>query len=129
MFGEELQKYRMRLTPVARGLDAVLFAIVESFATFLVDGDPERLRLCENPDCRWVFYDTFDWRLYNKSLALQQSEGALVLSSLTDGAVLSHANSATPATFTWDMPPSSLQIQRDSLWWSCWWPSLSRRFC
>jgi len=36
----------------------VLFAVVESFASFLVEGDPERLKLCENPDCRWVFYDT-----------------------------------------------------------------------
>lgn len=49
---------RVRLTPTAKGLDAVLFAVVESFASFLVEGDPERLKLCENPDCRWVFYDT-----------------------------------------------------------------------
>ena len=49
---------RVRLTPTAKGLDAVLFAVVESFASFVVEGDPERLKLCGNPDCRWVFYDT-----------------------------------------------------------------------
>jgi predicted RNA-binding Zn ribbon-like protein len=50
--------FRLRLTPASGGLDAVLFAIAESFAAFLVEGDPERLKACENPDCRWVFYDT-----------------------------------------------------------------------
>ncbi len=51
-------KYRVRLEPSAKGLDAVLFAIAVSFAGLLETGDPSRLRLCENPDCRWVFYDT-----------------------------------------------------------------------
>ena len=49
---------RVRLVPMARGLDAVLLALVESFAAFLVEGDSERLKLCGNPDCRWVFYDS-----------------------------------------------------------------------
>ena len=49
---------RLRLVPTRQGLDAVLLAIVESFASFVVSGEPERLKLCENPDCRWVFYDT-----------------------------------------------------------------------
>lgn len=48
---------QLRLEPGSGGLDAVVLAIVESFAAFLADGDPARLRLCENADCRWVFYD------------------------------------------------------------------------
>ena len=36
----------------------MLFGITESFAAFLAEGDPTRLKLCENRDCRWVFYDT-----------------------------------------------------------------------
>ena len=51
-------EFRLRLTPTARGLDGALFGITESFATFLAEGDPTRLKLCENHDCRWVFYDT-----------------------------------------------------------------------
>jgi predicted RNA-binding Zn ribbon-like protein len=50
--------FHLRLTPVAEGLDAALYAIARSFASFLVDGDPHRLKICENPDCQWVFYDT-----------------------------------------------------------------------
>jgi predicted RNA-binding Zn ribbon-like protein len=54
----EGEAVRLRLAPTAPGLDALLFAIAESFATFLVEGDPTRLKTCENPDCRWVFHDT-----------------------------------------------------------------------
>ncbi len=50
--------FRLRLTPTAKGLDGVLFSVAESFAVFLAEGDPTRLKLCENHDCRWVFYDT-----------------------------------------------------------------------
>ena len=52
------EEFRLRLAPDASGLDAVNFAIAESFAGFLVEGDPTRLKACENPDCGWVFYDT-----------------------------------------------------------------------
>lgn len=31
--------------------------IVRSFAEFIAAHDPHRLRICGNPDCRWVFYD------------------------------------------------------------------------
>lgn len=49
--------FRLHLVPAARGLDAVCFAVAISFAEFLVEGDPSRLRICNNPDCGWVFYD------------------------------------------------------------------------
>lgn len=32
--------------------------LAESVARELTQGRPERLRVCENPDCRWVFVDT-----------------------------------------------------------------------
>lgn len=50
--------FHMRLDPTAGGTDAVLFAVAASFAEFLATGDPSRLKLCDNPDCLWVFYDT-----------------------------------------------------------------------
>jgi predicted RNA-binding Zn ribbon-like protein len=53
----ERGEFRLQLVPTARGLDAVCFAIAASFAEFLVEGDPSRLRTCDNPDCGWVFYD------------------------------------------------------------------------
>jgi predicted RNA-binding Zn ribbon-like protein len=33
------------------------FAVAHSCAEFLATADLSRLRLCENPDCAWVFYD------------------------------------------------------------------------
>ena len=50
--------FRLRLTSTRKGLEAVQFAIAESFAAFLAEGDPTRLKACQNPDCRWVFYDS-----------------------------------------------------------------------
>jgi predicted RNA-binding Zn ribbon-like protein len=49
--------YHVDLVPTGRGADGLLHAIAMSFAEFLVDHDPTRLRICENDDCRWVFYD------------------------------------------------------------------------
>ena len=49
--------YRMRLDPVRTSLRAVLAEIAKSFADMLIEGDLARIKLCENPDCRWVFYD------------------------------------------------------------------------
>ena len=39
------------------GIADVLADIAASFAEVLVEGDPSRIKLCENADCRWVFYD------------------------------------------------------------------------
>jgi predicted RNA-binding Zn ribbon-like protein len=50
--------YALRLASTARGLDALLFEITASFASFLEKADPTRLKTCENPDCVWLFYDT-----------------------------------------------------------------------
>ncbi len=49
--------YRMRLDPVRASLRAVLAEIAKSFADILIEGDLTRIKLCENSDCRWVFYD------------------------------------------------------------------------
>ncbi len=57
-FQMEGDSVQLRLTPSSNGLDAVILAIAESFAAFLADGDPTRVRLCENADCKWVFYDS-----------------------------------------------------------------------
>ncbi|MEW4369666.1 CGNR zinc finger domain-containing protein [Paenibacillus kandeliae] len=39
------------------GWHAVAAEIVTDFAKTLLDGDARRIRHCDNPDCRWVFYD------------------------------------------------------------------------
>ncbi len=35
----------------------VAWQTAASFARILVEGAPARLKRCDNPDCRWVFYD------------------------------------------------------------------------
>jgi predicted RNA-binding Zn ribbon-like protein len=38
-------------------LDQARATIASSFAHFLADGDPDRLRICDNDGCRYVFVD------------------------------------------------------------------------
>ena len=49
--------YRVELVPVERNWDWVLAEVAASFAELLAHHDPHRVKVCENPDCRWVFYD------------------------------------------------------------------------
>jgi predicted RNA-binding Zn ribbon-like protein len=49
--------YQIRLLPAAEGIDGLLAEITASFAEVFTVGDPTRIKLCENPDCRWVVYD------------------------------------------------------------------------
>jgi len=48
----------IRLAPAARGLEAVLGDVAAEFAAVFEKGEQGRIRLCENPDCRWVIHDT-----------------------------------------------------------------------
>lgn len=53
----EVRAYRMRLVPKKVAIGGVLAEIAASFAEVLIEGDPSRIKICENPDCKWVFYD------------------------------------------------------------------------
>ena len=39
-------------------IDDALARLSEALVTELTAGDPERIRICDNDTCRWVFYDT-----------------------------------------------------------------------
>jgi predicted RNA-binding Zn ribbon-like protein len=45
------------LAPVATGIERVLGTVAASFAELLANGDPTRIKVCANPDCRWVILD------------------------------------------------------------------------
>lgn len=49
--------FRLRREPVRAGIGGTLSRIAWSFAESLVRADRGRLRICDNPDCQWVFYD------------------------------------------------------------------------
>lgn len=49
--------YAIRESPAAPGWTQAMAAIAASFAGLLASGGASRLRLCDNPDCRWVYVD------------------------------------------------------------------------
>lgn len=48
---------RMRLLGVGENWEQVMAEVAASFAEMLIRGEGVRIRVCENPDCRWIFYD------------------------------------------------------------------------
>ncbi|MBB6669132.1 CGNR zinc finger domain-containing protein [Cohnella nanjingensis] len=49
--------YRIDRQPTDRNLAWLESEIVLSFARLLTDGEPKRLKICENDRCKWIFYD------------------------------------------------------------------------
>ncbi len=49
--------YRLDLVPLRQDWPQVRAEIAASLAGTLVEGEGARVRICENPDCCWVFYD------------------------------------------------------------------------
>ncbi len=45
------------LLPIGSGVEAVLGQVAASFVAMLAEGEPQRLKVCANPDCGWVMYD------------------------------------------------------------------------
>lgn len=52
----------------------------------------------------WTFYDTFDWRLFNKSLVLRHSGQITQLVALSTAESLLWLPGAAPPRFAWDLP-------------------------
>jgi CHAD domain-containing protein len=55
------------------------------------------------------FYDTFDWRLFHRSLVLYSCGNKLLLRKLFDGAVLHSVNLVSPPVFPSDLPGGELK--------------------
>ena len=58
---------------------------------------------------QYVYYDTFDWRLYNKSLLLCSTAHTLLLQSFETMTVLERAPMTVPPVWLADFPSGSLQ--------------------
>ncbi|MGE5541895.1 MAG: CGNR zinc finger domain-containing protein, partial [Bacillota bacterium] len=50
-------QYRIDVLPVAEDWTWILGEIAASFADLLSRHGPTRIKVCQNPDCHWVFYD------------------------------------------------------------------------
>jgi predicted RNA-binding Zn ribbon-like protein len=51
------EHYQTRQLPLNNDWHWVLGEVAASFAALLAHHDPSRIKQCENPDCRWVYYD------------------------------------------------------------------------
>lgn len=49
--------YRLELVAPRRDWSWVAAEIAASFAGLLASRDPQRVKICNNPDCGWIFYD------------------------------------------------------------------------
>ena len=49
--------YLIEIEPEKRDWDWVQTEIAASFAHLLTDHEPERIKICANPNCLWIFYD------------------------------------------------------------------------
>ena len=56
-----------------------------------------------------VFYDTFDWRLFNKGLVLFESENRLFLRKLFKKKIINSTDISSPPVFLWDFPDCELK--------------------
>lgn len=50
-------EFQLSLQPVKKDWDWALHEIAASFAKILSSEDKSRVKICENADCGWVFYD------------------------------------------------------------------------
>ena len=58
---------------------------------------------------KFGIYDTFDWRLFGKSLVLYGSESELILYRLSDHKIVQRAGVMSLPTFAWDFPNGGLK--------------------
>ncbi|MFM9330490.1 CGNR zinc finger domain-containing protein [Paenibacillus mesotrionivorans] len=54
---EACPPYRLEEERQGQGWAEVQGAVAASFARMLAHNEPGRIRICDNPDCLWVFYD------------------------------------------------------------------------
>ncbi|MGE5542348.1 MAG: CGNR zinc finger domain-containing protein [Bacillota bacterium] len=50
-------QYQMEEAPLEKNWNWVRAEIARGLADMIAHGDPARFRICENPECLWVFYD------------------------------------------------------------------------
>ncbi|KRE45917.1 CGNR zinc finger domain-containing protein [Paenibacillus sp. Soil724D2] len=50
-------EYRLESTPLQKGWPRIGAEVAASFGRLLAESDHSRLRICDNPDCKVVYYD------------------------------------------------------------------------
>lgn len=91
----------IRQIKLPTGFDAARIESVLAESFLFREEDPLQRRL--------TFYDTFDWRLFNKFLTLHADGRTLFLRRLPGGEILHSTTSDSPAVFARDLPESMLK--------------------
>lgn len=55
--GRDAEEWKLEYVPLQSNWKQVMADIAADFAAKMADGEPGRLRICDNPDCLWVYYD------------------------------------------------------------------------
>lgn len=79
----------------------------------LISGLADHYLIKKEPDHASIirFYDTFDWRLFNKSFVLYESGNKLCLRKLTNYEILHSIEITSLPVFIWEFPDSELKKQ------------------
>lgn len=51
------RKFMIKQTPLCGGWTHVIWSVAYSFARLMSEYDQTRIKICENKDCGWIFYD------------------------------------------------------------------------
>lgn len=54
---KEVDMYKLIVVPNKCESDQIIFEITSSFAQMITKYELDRIKLCENPECGWFFYD------------------------------------------------------------------------
>lgn len=81
----------------------------------IIVGDGYTLRAEKSLRSTETFYDTFDWRLFNKSLTLSRLGKEWVVRCLATGAALETLERVGPLNFGWEFEESPLQRRIESI--------------
>jgi CHAD domain-containing protein len=79
---------------------------IEEFDTALAQS--YTFKVSETSSRKWSFYDTFDWRLFNKSLTLERSGTELILRRISNGDVIDDVFCYSTPMFIWEFPEGAL---------------------
>jgi predicted RNA-binding Zn ribbon-like protein len=55
--GRRHDEFEIEFAPIVAGWSWILALTALSFASLLANGESERVRICENDGCKWVFFD------------------------------------------------------------------------
>lgn len=51
------EKYYLSIVPEKSDFNWIIFEIISSFIKLITEYDISRIKICNNPDCNWIFYD------------------------------------------------------------------------